>query len=265
MNKSDNNIKKRISRRQFIKGAGGLIIAGAAAGILGLNYGKEESIYAANMGEANRQWVLVFDLRLCDGCEQCTKACQKDHYLPKEQEWIKVYKVDGALGKPYFMPVTCMQCENAPCVKVCPVKATYKTTDGLTLIDQSKCIGCRMCMAACPYHARYFNWEDEDYPPVPSSLANSPAFNIPAIKGTVSKCEFCTHLTRSGELPECVRACQMDAVFLGDLLSDVAVNRNKTVKLSSLLQDNDAFRLKEELNTRPSVYYIAGHGQDYVY
>ena len=261
MGKNIRNIKERISRRQFIKGAGALVIAGAAAGILGLNYAKEESISAAEMGEANRQWVLVFDLRLCDGCEQCTKACQKDHYLPKEQEWIKVHKVEGALNKPYFIPVTCMQCENATCVKVCPVKATYKTNDGITLVDQEKCIGCRMCMAACPYHARYYNWDD--YPSVPSTLTNTPEFPVPGKKGTVGKCEFCTHRTRSGELPECVRACQMGAMFIGDLLADVATNRDKTVKLSSFLQDNDAYRLKEELNTRPRVYYIAGHGQDF--
>ncbi len=262
MGKNIRNIQERISRRQFIKGAGALVIAGAAAGIMGLNYGKEESISAADMDVDNRQWVMVFDLRVCDGCEQCTKACQKDHYLPEEQEWIRVHKVHGALGQPYYVPIACMQCENAPCVRVCPVKATYKTNNGITLIDQNKCIGCRMCMAACPYHARYYNWDD--YPSVPSTLAkHSPEYPVPGKKGTVGKCEFCTHRSRAGELPECVRACQMGALFIGDLLADVAISRDRTVKLSSFLQDNDAFRLKEELNTRPRAYYIPGHGQDF--
>ncbi|MCK5577262.1 MAG: 4Fe-4S dicluster domain-containing protein [Dehalococcoidales bacterium] len=262
MGKNIRSVKERISRRQFIKGAGALAIAGATAGIMGLNFTKEESISAADMDVVNRQWVMVFDLRLCDGCEQCTKACQKDHYLPDDQTWIKVHKVHGALDQPYYIPITCMQCENAPCVRVCPVKATYKTDNGITLIDQNKCIGCRMCMAACPYHARYYNWDD--YPSVPSTSAkHSPEYPVPGKKGTVGKCEFCTHRSRAGELPECVRGCQMDALFIGDLLADVAISRERTVKLSSFLQDNDAFRLKEELNTRPRAYYIAGHGQDF--
>jgi Fe-S-cluster-containing dehydrogenase component len=172
--------------------------------------------------------------------------------------------MQGALGQTYFLPTTCMQCENAPCVKVCPTGASFKTPDGVTLIDQQKCIGCRMCMAACPYGARYFNWND--YPTVPSTLAKpTPEFPVPGVKGTVGKCEFCLHFTRMGKLPSCVSACTMRAIWVGDLMSDIMVNPDERRKLSDFLKQNDAFRLKEELNTRPRVYYIAGHAQNYQY
>jgi molybdopterin-containing oxidoreductase family iron-sulfur binding subunit len=255
--------KLSLSRRQFIKGAGTLAVAGAAT-MVGFNLNKN-TVKAADdlMREsADHQWVLVFDLRYCDGCKTCTTACQKEHYLPVEAEWLKVYELEGPLGQKYFMPKPCMQCENAPCVRVCPVKATYKTKDGITLVDQQKCIGCRMCMAACPYDSRYFNWKD--YPPVPSTLAKpTPEFPVPGVKGTVGKCEMCLHLMRFGKLPECVRQCSMRAAWAGDLISDICSNPDESKKLSTFLKDNDAYRLKEELNTGPRVYYIAGHSQNY--
>lgn len=255
--------KLKMNRRQFLKGAGTLAMAGAA-GLAGLNLNKN-IVKAADdplLESADHQWVLVFDLRKCDGCKQCTTACQKEHYLPVEQEWIKVYEMEGPLGQKYFLPKPCMQCENAPCIRVCPVKATYKTKDGVTLVDQQKCIGCRMCMAACPYDSRYFNWND--YPPVPSTLAKpTPEFPVPGVKGTVGKCEDCLHFMRFGKLPACVTACTMMAVYAGDLISDICSNPDGSIKLSTFLKDNDAYRLKEELNTGPRVYYIAGHSQNY--
>jgi len=256
-----------LSRRQFLAGAGALALAGAA-GLTGLSATKK--LVRAEDGMdgmddlASRQWVLVFDLRLCDGCRECVVACQKEHYHPKETEWLKVLVRKGPLGQTYFLPKTCQQCENAPCVKVCPTGATYKTPDGVTLVDQEKCIGCRMCMAACPYEARNFNWTDA--PPVPSTLPKPrPEFPVPGKKGTVGKCEFCLHNTRMGKLPACVEACTMRAAWVGELKSDIAVNPDERVKLSELLKNNDAFQLKEELNTRPRTYYIAGHGQHFQY
>jgi dimethyl sulfoxide reductase iron-sulfur subunit len=265
----DNKIHTRtvISRRQLLKGAGLLAVAGAA-GLVGLREGAgpvEAADSASGMGDSSaHQWVLVFDLRKCDGCRACTQACQKEHYLPKEQEWIKVFQMSGPLGQTYFLPKPCQQCENAPCVRVCPVKATYKTKDGVTLVDQQKCIGCRMCMAACPYQSRYFNWND--YPPVPSTLAKpTPEFPVPGQKGTVGKCEFCLHFMRFGKVPACVSGCDMKVIYAGDLISDIATNGVDTVKLSQFLKENDAYRLKEELGTGPRVYYIAGHAQNYQY
>jgi len=205
---------------------------------------------------------MVVDLRRCDGCEKCTKACQKMHYLAEEQTWIKVYDMTASDGQPYFMPRLCMHCENPPCLRVCPVGATFKTSEGVVLVDQKKCIGCRACMAACPYEARYFNWGDP--PPAPSTLDNPmPEFPVPQQKGTVSKCILCVHNTDIGKLPACVDACTMGALYIADFENDVAVNGlNETVKLSKFLRDNDAVRYKEELGTRPRVYYIPGHAQD---
>ena len=258
--------KRQLNRRQFLKLAGAAALTTAVGGAVarfGVLHG--DALAAATDGDlAKQQWVMVFDLRRCDGCKRCTKACRKMHYLPKEQEWIKVYKIEGALGEKYYLPRPCMQCENPPCVKVCPVRATYRVADGVTLVDQNVCIGCRMCMAACPYEARYFNWDDP--PAVPSTVPQPrPEWPVPQQKGTVGKCVLCVHDIRYGKLPACVEACTMEAIYLGDLNSDLATNGRETVQLSRQLRDNDAFRLKEELNTKPRVYYIAGHGQHLKY
>ena len=268
MNKDDNNIKKRFSRRQFIKWIGALLFGSAIAGGVGINLLRDKvaalSEEDKDGNKIDRQWVMVFDLRLCDGCLRCSEACVKEHYLHKDQSWIKVFETIDHLGTKVQWPKPCMQCENAPCVRVCPVHATYKTDDGVTLINPDKCIGCRMCMAACPYNARTFNWDDP--PPAPATFTKpSPEYPVPQIKGTVGKCEFCVHNIRFGKLPECVKACVMGVIFVGDRISDLATNGIKTVKLSDFIVDNDAFRLKEELNTEPRVYYIPGHGQDYTY
>src|SRR5262245_8862109 len=94
-----------------------------------------------------RQWAMVIDLRRC---ERCTSACQETHHLPQNFEWIKVFEVKDKSGAVFSMPRPCFQCENAPCLRVCPVAATYRASDGVVLVDQDRCIGCRMCMAACP-------------------------------------------------------------------------------------------------------------------
>ncbi len=200
-------------------------------------------------------------MRRCDGCQVCTKACQKTHYLPKDHEWIKVFEIKDKQGRNSFMPQLCMMCENAPCLKVCPTKATFKNAEGVILVDQDKCIGCRMCMAACPYEARYFNYTDPPAPPSP--FANPmPEFPVPQQKGTVDKCILCVHFAAVGKLPACVEACPMDALYAADLNSDMMTNGSgETYQLSKYLYDNDAFRYKEELNTSPRVWYVAGHGQ----
>jgi dimethyl sulfoxide reductase iron-sulfur subunit len=211
-----------------------------------------------------RQWAFVIDLRLCDGCDKCTEACQKDHFLAPDQKWIDVYRMTSSSGQPFFMPRLCMHCENPPCEKVCPVGATFMNQEGVVLVDQKTCIGCRMCMAACPYDARYFNWDES--PPVPEEYSQPmPEFPVPQRQGTVGKCVLCVHYSESGQLPACVEACSMGALYIADLRADVATNGNETVKLSTFLNDNDAIRLKEELGTRPRVFYILGHGQNYHY
>ena len=215
---------------------------------------------AAAQGK-QRQWVMVIDLRKCDGCGDCTTACQTEHELPKNFEWIKVFEVKDERGGSYFMPRPCFQCENAPCLRVCPVAATFRDDEGVVLVDQERCIGCRMCMAACPYGARYFNYVEPPEPKHPFHKP-TPQFPVPQQQGTVGKCMFCVHRTDDGKLPACLEACGMEAIYIGDLVEDVATNGNETVRLSRFLKDNDAYRYKEDLGTGPRVYYIAGHGQD---
>lgn len=212
---------------------------------------------------------MVIDLKKCDGCvgleipPQCTQACIMGHFIPKGQAWIEVFEVELPGGGTYFLPTPCYHCENAPCVNVCPVAATYHTKEGIVLIDQRRCIGCRMCMAACPYHRRFFNWGDPELPPEAAFVEYSPEHQIPAIKGTVMKCDFCPHMMRNGRLPMCVTGCPRKALYMGDLSQDIASNGVEVVKLSKFLDENSAFRYKEELGTQPRVWYLPGHGQDF--
>lgn len=214
-------------------------------------------------GKPKRAWCMVIDLRVCDGCAACTMACRTRHELPPDHDWIKVYTMTDSHGGTYHMPRPCMMCEDPPCVKVCPVGANFRTDEGLVLVDQDVCVGSRICMAACPYDARYFNWQDPPPAKDRTAMARSPLMPVPQKKGTVGKCVLCADRLEDGELPVCVSACPMAALYIGDLVTDVAVNtRGNTVKLSTFLRDNDAVRFKEEYGTNPRVYYILGHGQN---
>ncbi|MFA7249471.1 MAG: 4Fe-4S dicluster domain-containing protein [Dehalococcoidia bacterium] len=252
------------SRRQVIGGLGAAGLA-VAATFIPLNQipvvSRADAAEPAARTPGKRQWGMVIDMRLCDGCKECTVACQKAHFLPKDHEWIKVIEIKRPEGASQFMPRLCQMCENPPCLKVCPTGATFKNPEGVVLIDQSKCIGCRMCMVACPYEARYFNFRTP--PKGPAGAKATAAFPVPQQIGTVGKCELCTHETESGRLPACVAACSMDALFIADLNSDVMANGSGgTFQVSKYLADNDGYRYKEDLNTSPRVWYIAGHGQN---
>ena len=256
-----------LSRRRLLGGIG--VAAGmAAATVIPLSQipiaetPDKVHEHAGTATTGKRQWAFVVDLRRCDGCKACTDACQKEHYLPKDHEWIKVLKsTDDAGHKSYFIRL-CMMCENPPCLKVCPTAATFKSPEGIVLIDQNKCIGCRMCMVACPYEARYFNYNEPLKPKAPFDNP-MPEFPVPQQKGTVGKCILCVHNADKGKIPFCVEACTMDALFIADLNSDVMTNSSsQTYQMSKWLYDNDAFRYKEELNTSPRVWYVAGHGQN---
>jgi len=257
-------VSRRLSRRALL-GSAAAVAGSAAVAPLFLHLDQLVPRTSAATGVAidttHHRWAMVFDLRRCDGCGKCTTACQETHYLEPDQTWINVYELDDASGGGFFMPRLCMQCEDAPCLNVCPVRATFKNRDGVVLIDQDKCIGCRLCISACPYEARYFNWSEPTNKP-PEGTVPTPEFPSPQRRGTVGKCTFCVHHTERGELPSCVAACAMEAIWIGDLDADVATNGVETVRLSTFLKENDAVRYKEELNTGPHVYYILGHGQD---
>jgi Fe-S-cluster-containing dehydrogenase component len=256
-----------MSRRRLI---GVIGMLGLGAGVGGRMLANAGAAAAAGKSSVARrrakrlvpQWMMIFDLRSCDGCKVCTLACQQAHSLPAEAEWIKVYEMPGADGQPYYLPKPCMMCEDPPCLAVCPVGATFRTDEGVVLVDQDVCIGCRTCMAACPYESRHFNAEPGPKAP-PQPFPRSPEWPVPQVVGTVGKCVLCAARLPAGQLPACASACGMGVIYIGDLTTDVAVNGlGNTVKISEFLRDNDAVRLKEELGTNPRVYYIPGHGQN---
>jgi len=257
-----------LKRRTFLQGA----IALTGTAVAGALLGSRSAPPAASADTAagpKRQWAMVFDLRRCEGCvttekaPQCVEGCNAEHFVPKGQEWLKVFEMEAAGGHSYFLPRPCMQCENPPCVMVCPVQATYRTAEGVVLINHERCIGCRMCMAACPYSARSFNWGEPENPAGATFAKYSPEYPVPHRRGTVEKCMFCAHRMKDGKLPACADACPMYAIYFGDLTEDIATNGKEVVKLSLFLAENNAFRLKEEMGTRPRVWYIPGHGQEY--
>ena len=127
----------------------------------------------ARKGIPGKKFVMVVDLAKCKNARKCVIACDKHHHLTPDRPYIKVLEMqDNEKSAPYWMPKKCFQCDNPPCVKVCPVGATYKRSDGIVLIDNERCIGCRFCMAACPYSARVFNW---GAPPEGQAKKGSPA------------------------------------------------------------------------------------------
>lgn len=265
--------KNGFNRRDFLKksaGAAGLLAVLSAAGIPALRASA-----AAGDGDAGaarksgRQWCMTIDLRKCEGCvtvgtaPNCTQSCINGHFVPGGQQWIQVFEVELPGGGSFFMPTPCYQCENAPCVNVCPVAATYHSEEGIVLIDHHRCIGCRFCMSACPYHRRFFNWGTPKLPPEAAFVEYSPLYPVPAVKGTVIKCMFCAHLLHDGKLPFCVQGCPMKAIYMGDLNEDLASNGVETVVLSRFLKENNAYRFKVDLGTQPRVFYIPGHGESF--
>ena len=148
----------------------------------------------------------------------------------------------------FYMPMACMQCEKPPCVKVCPVRTTFREPDGIVAIDYNWCIGCRMCIGACPYWARRFNWGEPDLPKEEMNPNTHYLGNRPRMKGVVEKCTFCMQRTRKGRYPACVEVCPVGARKFGNLLDpDSEVRR--------ILATKRVFRLKAELNTYPKFFY----------
>jgi molybdopterin-containing oxidoreductase family iron-sulfur binding subunit len=214
-----------------------------------------------------RRWTMIIDLRYCDGCQsvgkppQCTTACIEGHFAPEPMQWIEVFEAPLHGGGTQFIPAPCQQCQNPPCTNVCPVGATFATPEGSILIDQNRCIGCRICMAACPYDRRFFNWGDAPIPPEAMLAHYDIEHQTPAKRGTVMKCDFCPDMARAGTLPYCAQGCPNKAIYYGDLEQDVATNGKDIVSVSRFLSEHEAYNLKEDLGTKPRVYYVPGHGE----
>ena len=225
------------------------------------------------------RWGMVIDLDKCTACQACTVACQAENNVPfagpdetaldRSKHWHDVMaevKEEGEYPDLHvrFIPRPCMHCEDPPCVKVCPVGATYVDDEGLVRMNYQRCIGCRYCTTACPYTVRYYNWYAPEYPAGYDAYLNP---NVPVRPvGVVEKCTFCIHRLEQAKkeaatqgreltdadmvlLPACNQACPASARYFGDL-----DDRESTV--SRLARSPRAFRLLEDLGTEPKVYYL---------
>ena len=214
------------------------------------------------------EFVYALNLSRCVGCRKCVHACVAENNQSRNPEiqYIRVLKMpnDGSFDMDkgdtnyapkavpeagsFYMPVQCHQCKNPPCVKVCPVKATWQEPDGITVIDYNWCIGCRYCEAACPYFARRFNFTA---PSIPSEKLNpnmSYLGNRPRSKGVMEKCHFCVQRTRDGRYPACVEVCPTGARKFGNIL-------DPNSEVSYILKHKRVLVLKEELGTLPRFFY----------
>ena len=207
---------------------------------------------------AAQRFGFVIDTKRCIGCHTCAVSCKSDNNIPDGTWWNRVLtdggeSVDafgGAFGAASrtFIPVACQHCENPACVKVCPVGATYKDEEtGAVRQDYDKCIGCRMCMAACPYTGvRSFNWEEPKYS-VDHAMGDA---DVPKHqKHVVEKCTMCWHRLAKGENPICVEGCPAYARYFGDF-------DDPHSEVSRLIRERECMQLLPEKGTNPSVYYL---------
>lgn len=199
---------------------------------------------------------MVIDLSRCVGCHTCANACKMSNDVPMGMLWNRVLTknsdvLDGAEGtypnlSRTYVPLACQHCENPACMKVCPTGATHKDDKGRVEIDYNKCIGCRMCMAACPYNARVFNWSEPDRDPDFKYGYDS----VPERKkGVMEKCTLCKERCDDGLQPMCVECCPTSARVYGDL-------DDPESDISKLVAEKDAYNLLEGKGTRPQVYYF---------
>ncbi len=149
----------------------------------------------------------------------------------------------------FYVPVSCQQCEDAPCTKVCPTGATWAEKDGIVVIDYDWCIGCRCCMAACPYGARHFNWKTPSIAAKDVNPSMHYLGNRPRQKGVVEKCTFCIQRVRAGRYPACVEVCPVGARKFGNLLDPDS-------EIRYIIEHKRVMVLKEELNTMPKFFYF---------
>jgi molybdopterin-containing oxidoreductase family iron-sulfur binding subunit len=214
-------------------------------------------------------FAYALDISRCIGCRRCVYACVAENNQSRDPQihWIRVFEmekekgVDFSHADPYYqhdqvpdenhfyIPVGCQQCENPPCTKVCPTGATWAEKDGIVVIDYDWCIGCRYCMAACPYGARHFNWAQ---PGIPENEINPDTHylgNRPRPKGVVEKCTFCIQRSREGRYPACVEVCPVGARKFGNIL-------DADSEIRYIIEHKRVLVLKEELNTVPRFFYF---------
>jgi len=244
-----------MDRRKVLK-AGGILL-GAPACACALPALGTESSGSQGTGHSSDlpRWGMVIDVTKCrDGCDACLAACRTENNLaPPENPATDIHFIrkvnirrkhsESAVETP--VPLLCNHCDNPPCVQVCPVTASFQRPDGIVMCDPHRCIGCRYCLIACPYNARYFVYAENHAEPTNPSLAKRS-------HGVSTACNFCAHLVDQGKTPACVEACSQEggnALVFGDL-------NDPDSEISRLVAANQARGLREDLGTRPKVYYI---------
>lgn len=211
------------------------------------------------MANKRKRLGMVIDLDRCIGCWTCAVVCKEENNVPLGLWWARILTVGGdhidvpegefPAVRMNYMPINCFHCDNPPCVQVCPVGATYKREDGIVMMDYDKCIGCRYCMVACPYNNRTFNWQSPEQVP-----ANEDGYHVGAVekpprpRGVVEKCDLCYHRVDEGLQPVCVEGCPAEARVFGDL-------NDPESEVSQMVRTGDVIRIREDLGTKPSVYY----------
>jgi tetrathionate reductase subunit B len=247
--------KKDVGRREFVRASLlSLVSMLVPKFILAEEKGNDITwILGDDYKPGDHYWAMGIDISKCIGCGRCVEACKTENNVPDEpfffRTWVERYRVlesgetlidspNGAMDsfntepleeniiRSFFVPKICNQCDNPPCVQVCPVGATFKTPDGVVLVDSEYCIGCRYCIQACPYGARFLD---------------------PRTK-TAAKCTFCYHRITKGKVPACVEACPTQARIFGEI-------KKKASPLVRFLRLNKINVLKPYLNTEPKVYY----------
>ena len=221
------------------------------------------------------RWGMVIDLDKCTACQACVVACRQENNVPfagEEQTdmgrailWMQMIpEIEGEYPKlkARYMPRPCFHCDNPPCVRVCPVGATYKNPEGLVGQIYARCIGCRYCTAACPYTARYFNWYTPEWPEEMADKMNPDVSVRP--KGVAEKCSFCAQRIRKAKdkaraenrpiregevVTACAETCPSNAIYFGDL-------DDPRSAVSVLSRSRRAFRVEEHLGTKPKVIYL---------
>ncbi len=209
----------------------------------------------------------AFNITRCEGYMECVSACVKENNLDRRSktQYVRIFEMEHGKMSPesgngkyfhevpvedhFYMGVQCFHCENAPCIKACPTKATWKEPDGIVVVDYDWCIGCRYCMAACPYWGRRFNWNEPEIPDSQITKKQHYLGNRIRSKGMMEKCTFCIQRSRKGKLPACAEACPTGARVFGNLLDP-----NSEIRF--VLKNKKVFRMKEDLGTDPKFWFF---------